>query len=436
MRLLLVASAMLFISFLSSCKDDPIPIPPSTTGFSLFVRNDFGPLDSHYAIYLSDSQGQVRAYREAPEQDTIQIEVPEAAADARFDCTVVKITASEIPGSGIRDTTIQLTTYTGLASGEHIYLRDLSYHQVTDLYVSFSGMTTFDSIIVPDGLTFVRPQASNNYTGQYRVLHTGRIWLRVLADKDPHWRYLSFENVNAPTLIAPVNVSLLPLTFVPPTPINLPFSAAWQYKVEGLIDTAKQQFLPMGDLLRAPGGAVPVFNTIHVFEPVVTDDFGPSPRPYKGFRLRTSGEDGSPASDGYTYESDHLYAKLPATLPIPDFDLIPTILSDKSLVAVQCLGQFDVLVLTRERAGTPNIKWEVFTKPAAGIVSYSLPKVPSVLGQQFPALKNYDFGDLVRVRAERYERLTGYDAVIHRRLLNADPLWQAKAGYLGREEVY
>jgi len=434
MRFSLTALIALSVFLLTSCEKEPVPNPPANPGFVLHINNEFGPLEAEYAVFLSDAQGKIRAYRAVAGQDTARLTIPEAATTDRFDCTITRITTIDAPGSGIKDTSITLTTYTSLPSGETVNLRNWNYQQTTDLFLSFAGMTTFDSIIVPDGLTFVRPQAANNYSGHYQVLHTGNIWFRILADGDPHWRYLTFNNVSNPTLTAPIQVGQLPLTFVPPTQVTLPFSAAWQYKLDGVIDSSKRQFLPLGDLRRAPGGAVPVYNTLSMFEPVLTDDFGPAPRPYSSFRLRTSGEDGSPG--GYNYTSDRFYKKLPASLPTPDFDLAPTILSDKSLVAVQCVGQFEVLALTRVRNGTPNITWEVYTRPANGTVTYGLPDVPAALGSRFPALKNYDFGDLVRVRAERYEQSSGYESIIHQRLLNADPLWQAKAGYLGREEVY
>jgi len=41
----------------------------------------------------------------------------------------------------------------------------------------------------------------------------------------------------------------------------------------------------------------------------------------------------------------------------------------------------------------------------------------------------------VRARAENYERLN-YDQIVRKRLDNADPLWQARGGYLGREENF
>lgn len=54
-------------------------------------------------------------------------------------------------------------------------------------------------------------------------------------------------------------------------------------------------------------------------------------------------------------------------------------------------------------------------------------------GDRFGALKRYEFSGGVRARAEQYERLD-YEGIIYQLLRNDDPLWQARAGYLSREE--
>lgn len=415
-----------------SCKKDSAPIEPTEPVFKITLNNEFNPLAAHFAAFLSDEDGKILVYKELPGSATTEIELPGTRTSDRFDCTVVKIVTLNAPGSGLKDTLVNLTTYTNLASGETIHLRDLNYQQTTDLNVIFTGVTSVDSIIVPDGLTFMRPEPSNNFNGQYRVLHTGKLWLRVRVNGEPMWRFIIFENVSGPTLSVTLDANLLLPIMAAPVHLTLPFSAAWQYKVDGLVDTAALKFLPLGDLLRAPGGAVPVFGELDIFQPIFNDVFNPQPKPYNGFRLQLSGEDIS--LGGYSYFSDFFYENLPNNLPAPAFDLLPTTLADNRLVATQCIGSFDVLAFKRARAGTPNIQWEVFAAPANGIVTYRLPDVPAELGAPFPALKNYDFGGQVRVRAESYERLD-YDAAIRRRLHNADPLWQARGGYLGREEL-
>ena len=423
-------AALAALLFFSCEKDNPAPAGPA---FTLTVNNEFDLLAGRHAVYLSDAAGKVLAYREIPGNDTAQLQLAEARPGDRYDCTLVRITTLLAPGSGIKDTSITLTTYTGLATGETVNLRDPNFQQVTDLTVAFTGVTSVDTIIVPEGLTFARPQPSNNFTGQYRVLHTGRVWLRAQVNGEHKWRFILFNNVSGPAWNTSVTPDLLLPIFVAPTKITFPFTAAWQYKVDGVIDSARLQFVAMGDLLRAPGGPVPVFSSIEIYEPVSNDVFDPMPRPYDYCRVRMNGTDDTPG--GYAYSADFFYDGIPATLPVPAFDLSPTVLSDNRLVATQCAGDFDALVFSRTRAGTPNITWEVYTPPATGIVSYRLPDVPAELGSQFPVLKNYDFGGQVRARAESYERLSDYDAIIRLRLLNNDPIWQAKAGYLGREEV-
>lgn len=427
----LALSAGLAIAVFLSCEKDSAPTTPNPA-FYIAVNNEISPLDGRYAVFLSDYNGKVLVYREIQGGDTALLELPNAHSTDRFDCTVVKIASFEAPGSGVKDTTLHLTTYTNLAGGETINFRELNYEQVTDLNITFTGVASLDTIIVPDGLTFVRPQPSNNFTGQYRVVHTGKIWLRVRVNGEPTWRFIVFNDVSGPALTVAADANLLVPIFAAPTQLTLPFSAAWQYKVDGLVDTAALKFIAMGDLLRAPGGPVPVFSDVDIFEPISNDVFDPGPKLYDGFRIRVNGSDDSPG--GYTYFSDFFYPDIPANLPSPAFDLLPTVLADNRLVATQCVGSFDALVFARTRTGTPNITWEVYTEPSNGIVSYRLPDVPEVLGNQFPALKNYDFGGQVRARAEAYERLD-YRSIIRQKLLNADPLWQAKGGYLGREEV-
>lgn len=422
----------LAVFLFTACEKDPAFPGPTDPVYKITVNNEFNPLEARLAVFLSNDDGHVLVFKELPNNAGIQVEVPGSAPDDRFDCTVVKIIVIDAPGSGVRDTIINLTTYTGLPSGETINLRNLIYHKTTDLNVTFTGANSVDSIIVADALTFARPLPENNFTGQYRVLHTGKLWLRVLVNGQQMWRFIRFDDINTPTLTTTVDVNLMLPIFAAPKTINLPFTAAWDYKVDGLVDTAALKFLAMGDLLRAPGGPVPVFGSVDIYEPVSNDIFDPAPKPYNGFRVQAKGSDDSPG--GYTYFSDFLYANVPANLPLPAFNLEPTTLSDNRLVATQCFGQFDALVFARARTGTPNISWEVYMAPSNGIVSYRLPDVPTTLGSQFPSLKNYDFGGQVRARAESYEKLD-YESAIRQKLLNADPLWQAKAGYLGREEV-
>ena len=427
-----------FFATLFACnKENPNPPLSPDPLFKVVINNEQNELQGRYAVWLSDEEGSIRAFRWIPGSDTAHIEVPDSKDSEQFDCTVARVFPFESPGSGLRDTTITLTTYTALSHNQTIHLRNNVYKRITDLSFNLIGFNTFDSIIVADGLTFARPHASNNYYGQYQVEHTGRIWFRILANGDPHWRYLYFDNITDNSLILNnIDVNLMTISLVPPTTVVLPFTAPWKYKVDGVVDTATLQFLPLGDLRRAPGGAEQVISALDVFEPVANVDFMPEPKPYSSFRLQVNGS--SDASDGYTFYSDNFYPELPDQLAAPGFDLEPTVLSDNRNVAVRCAGDFDLLSFTRNYASAPlNITWEVLAKPTNGaIIVNRLPDVPEALGIAYPPLARYQFGDIVRTRAENYQRLQNYEAVVRQRLQNSDPLWQAKGGYTGREELY
>ena len=420
---------------ISACdKTSPGPILPEDEHYKIHINNELNELQGRYAIWLSDDEGTVRAFRWAPGSDTCQIEVPDSKEGEVFDCTVARVFGFERPGSGVRDTTITLTTYTALADGQTIQLRNLSYVRTTDLSFTLQNVTSFDSIIVADGLTFTRPHVTNGYNGIYQVEHTGRIWFRLLANGDPHWRYLYFDNITGASLnLGNLDVNLMTLSFVHPTNIVFPFTAAWKYKVDGVVDTATLQFLPLGDLRRAPGGAEKILSSLDVYEPVANADFMPEPKPYHSFRIQANGS----SDEGYTYYSDDFYEELPDHLHAPAFDIEPTLLSENRIAAARCVGDFDLLSFNRNyNSDLLNISWEVIAKPANNaIISQRLPDLPKDL-QRYTPLNLYQFGNLVHVRAENYSRLNGYDAVLQKRLQNSDPLWQAKGGYLGREELY
>ncbi len=429
---------LVLIGVLSACNKENSnpPLTPDPL-YKVVINNELNELQGRYAVWLSDEEGEIRAFRWIAGNDTAHVEVPGSKNSDLFDCTVARVFPFEAPGSGLRDTTITLTTYAALSHGETINLRNLAYKRTTDLSFSLAGVNSFDSIIVADGLTFARPHISNNYYGQYQVEHTGRIWLRVLVNSEMFWRYLYFDNVSGNSLnLNEVNVNLMTQSLAQPSKINLPFTAPWKYKVDGVVDTASLQFVPLGDLRRAPGGAEQVISFLEVFEPVANQDFMPEPKPYSSFRLQVNGT--TDGSEGYTFYSDDFYLNLPNQLTAPAFDLEPTFLSDNRNVAVRCVGDFDLLSFTRNYASAAlNIAWEVVAKPVNGaLVVNRLPDVPEEIGRAYPPLASYQFGDLVRTRAENYQRLNGYAAVLKLRLQNADPLWQAKGGYTGREELY
>lgn len=421
------------VSFLG-CEKDPVVPTPQVQPFTVNVQNDYGEIQSRFALFLSDADGKLLTFRWLPGNDTARVQAPGTSVNDRLDCTVVKITTFDAPGTGIRDTTLELTTYTKILNGETIRLRDPEYRQIVDFWVNFTGMTTLDSIIVPDGLTFVRPQAANNFSGQYRVYHSGQIWVRVLADGNPLWRYTLLDKVSGPSLTTSINVGQMTPIFAKPPKVKFPFVAPWQYKVYGIVDSAAKQFIPIGDLLRAPGGAVPSFDQLSVIEPNPGDPQIPVALPYQLYRLSANGP--SDGSSGYHYYLDKIYKTLPENAPVPNFDITPTSLADKRSVAVQCVGTFDVLSLNWTHAGTPNVHWEVLAAPTNDVVAYHLPQVPAELSARYPPLLGYQFSGGVRVRAESYEQFTLFEAILRQKLRNIDPLWQARAGYLAKEKVF
>lgn len=424
----LAAILALFLAFVFSCNKEDTGPNPTGEHFEIFFDNEFNELQAHYAAFLSDADGRLRAFRWLPGRDTASLTIPNTLATDRFDCTVVKITNINASGSGVVDTSIVLTTYTNLPSGKTVRLRDPEFRQSLDLVIQFTNITTLDSIIVPDGLTFARPQEANNYIGQYRVLHTGKVWLRLLINGETTWRYMFFNNVSGPTQAAMIDATILPKLFNSPTKtIGLPFTAPWQYKIEGLVDTANLEFMPLGDLLRAPGGAVPVFSQLAVFEPET--------KPYSGYRLQFAGP--VSGSAGYGYALDRYYPTLPAALPEPAFDVQAAQPPNNRAAAALCTGDFDVLAFVRTRAGLPNLRWEVLLQPnLGGAKSYRLPDLPGEVADLSFALKTYDFGNTVQIRADAYDHLSSFEAVLDRRLSNQDPYWQTKGGYLARERNF
>lgn len=423
--------SIVFLAFLVQCKkEDPAPAPVTPNNYVLHVQNAFNDLQAKYAVFLSDEEGKVMAFRWIPSEDSAQLVVVNVPETTRYDCTVAKIVTLDASGSGVRDTAVTLTTYTQLASGEVVNLQPNNFKIVTDLRIQFVNITSFDSIIVSDGLTFSRPQAANGFYGQYRVTHTGRFWGRVKINGEDKWRYLRFDNINQTDINATIDATLLPTIFASAKVIQLPFVAPWKYTVDGIENLNEKKIFPLGDLTRAPGGAVAVYNQLSVYEPIVNDVFNPEPLPYSSFRLQFSGYAAPP--DGFRYETDRLYSAIPTALESPAFDAIPSALSNNRFSAVLCSGNFDLLTVTRSISGTPSINWEAQLSPVVGNVGFRLPDLPKELSDLFFQLKLYNFGSAVQTKAESYDNLTGYEAVVRKRLLNNDPFWQAKAGYLAK----
>lgn len=416
---------ILLLLFLAvGCQKNDGPEIPETAVFSINVHNEVDILHAQYAVFLSDKNGQTKAFRWIPGSDTARVMVPGSEPTDRFDCTVVKIEPFLAPGTGVRDTTVSLTTYTNLYNGANIHLHETNYLKSTDLSLKFTGVSSVDSIVVPQGLTFAFPQAGNNFEGQYRVLHTGRIWFRVRVNGESTWRYAFFENINDASYSA--TVDLTDLQPLPPNPalVSLPLLTDWNFELDRVIDLDKKEFLSLGGNQRIPGGPIPVFDQLNVYEP-------PS-LPQNGYRLRISGFDTNPG--GYGYVCDKFFQDLPTGLQSPNFDILTASVADGRWVSIQCSGFIDLLAFTRRyTGGTLAISWEALVASSnSGAVNYRLPNVPAELGDLYAVLKNYAFNPGVEVRAEGYDKLNAYPEVVARMMLKDNPLWQMDAGYFGK----
>lgn len=414
------------IGLLWSCGEkDPIPSPEPL--FTLHFQNDFEPLQAQFAAWVSDADGKVVGFRWLRPSDTSQLAIVGSDINQRYDCTVGKMTILNTAVG--QDTTFELTTYQQLAHNAEIKLAPQGYYQITDLKVQFTNLTSLDTIVVPESNTFVRPEASNLYFGHYLTLHTGQIWLRLRVNGDPHWRYMVFNGVNSNSLTAQIDVNLLPVMQNNPTHIELPFSAIWNFEVQGITDMSQNKLLPIGDQERVPGGLVPAISSLNIFQPENVS-FGQ-------YRIQASGLSGSTADD-YVYYYDDMVDALPSALPTPDFDITPTILGDDRQAAVFASGNFDALSVTRNNSGHPHLFWKAWINPnnGGGAILHRLPDIPQELGPLFPDLRIYNFGGVAQVRAERYDNLVGFDAVQQEWMTQTDPLWLPKNGFLAKEKRF
>jgi hypothetical protein len=416
---------LLFIGLMAfvGCKKNDI-ITPKTT-YSIVFDNDYNILQGQFAAFLTNADGSIAAFRWLKGSDTTQLTVQFSEPET-YHCTVVKMTIQETTAG--RDTTLELNTYQDLANNTHINLRNLSYKRTTDYRIQFKNISSLDTIIVPDGLTFVKPQASNNFFGHFKIQHTGDFWLRVRINGDPHWRYMIYNNFTGTELTAELDPNILPKMADNPPVIGLPFLSTWKYSLQGLLDLENNRLLPIGDLDRAPGGSIPVLNKLTVFQP--------DNQIFSGYRINLRGYNGS--SGGYTYYYDRIFDQIPLEVPEPGFDIQQSTLNDTRLIAVVCTGQFDDLVVTRSNLTSPFITWTVTTASAisGGTVKMRLSDVPAALTSVFPSLGDYSFADKTLVRAENYDFLNGVEEVYAKIFSSTDPFWQAKAQMMGIERQF
>lgn len=432
MRYLFPSFALLIALLFFSCNKDNVTVLPPGESYQIAFQNDYNELQAYIAVFLSDDDGRTLAAQWLPGSKTTELNVPTVPRDRKLDCTVVRMQVVQAPGSSVRDTTIQVDTYTQTSSGSRIQLRSLFYEKSTSLQIQFSGVSSVDSFVTPDGLTFFYPQPSNNFYGQYQIQHTGRLWFRMKINGEKDWRFLVFQNVNDIGLNVPAfPPTVLPFIFGKPKDIQMPFPAGWNWRVDGVVDTAKLEFLAFGPMQPVPGNAIPILTALRVFEPIANEEFDPAPKIYKGFRVKAEGE--GPA---YNYYIDRFYDQLPTALPQAPFDVISTNLADQRLAAARCIGEFDNLIFTR-RFARENLRLEWRTwhaAPTGQVVTYRLPDVPALVAERAPRLLQYAFSPGVWARAENYAGLNGYDEVIRQQFYNNNALWRPRAEYLAVEK--
>ncbi len=428
MRFWIFSSLLLVVIFGLACHQEPQPPAPSNERFSVLVNNHLSAVETQCAVFLSDEEGRVRAFQWLLPQDTVRLEVSDAQSDEPFDCTVLRMTTVVAPGSGVRDTTVRLITYTRVPQGAEVHVRDellLPTARYTDLSFRLRDVLTLDSIVVPNGIPFEVPQPDNGFQGQYRIFHTGACWLRLKVNGEAQWRYWLFDQVQTPTWSAETSVGDLPVLPGSAQNIALPFFTSWTYQLERVLDLSAQRFLPLGPTLPVPGGIVPLFEAIEAYEPPNVAG--------QGYRLQLSGFDFGPG--GYGFHCDKFFQALPASIAAPTVDVSPTILADNRLVAA--IPTAGSAMMRFVRRGAPNLTWEVLTRPTPNRpVVYRLPDVPAALGQIFPTLEGYAFGGQVEVQVEHYEALSSYEEVLSRYLSADDPLWQMKAGFTARTRIF
>jgi hypothetical protein len=406
---------------LTACRDEqPVVLPNSK--FEIYFNNQYNLLEAQYAAFLSDEDGRIQAFRWLNANDTTQLSVKIPRSES-YDCTVLRM--SVVQSATIRDTILELMTYRNLSNATQITLQNTNFTQVTDLRIQFTQVASVDTIIVPDGLTFIRPQPFTNFLGQYRVQHTGSAWVRGKFNGESQWKYYDVTPIEGQTYTTMVDVSQMTPMPEQQATIALPFDAPWKYRVNGVIDLAQRKFRAIGDLDRAPGGAIPVIGNLMVFQP--------NNAQFSGYLIQAEAE--QPIAAGYTYICNQLFATMPPVLEQVNFDIAPTTVSDNRLVGVHCIGDFDVLMINRSgKLGNHTARWQCMAQPNTQTpVVDRLPDVPQSLGAQFPVLARYEFGGVVKVRAERYHQLDGYGAVLAKWLEGTDPLWIPKAGLTGVE---
>ena len=198
--------------------------------------------------------------------------------------------------------------------------------------------------------------------------------------------------------------------------------ANWNYDIQAITDLDKLRFLPIGDIYRAPGGAMPLLDNTLIYEPPSAD------LTKEGYRLHISGKNAE-----YLYHIDRFYDTLPPSLPDIPFSLEQGNVLDERTASVRCVNNFDVLVFENSyTAPKLQLKWDAWVMPnIGGQRTYKLPDLPDFVAQTFPLLSTYPYTQR-GARADTYDQIPTYRTVVEKVMKNEDPVWRARARYLSK----
>jgi hypothetical protein len=80
--------SILALVIFSQCKkEDPVLIPTVPTRFVVHVHNAFNELQAKYAVFISDEEGKMLAFRWIPGEDTVQLVLPDVKHNLLAICT-------------------------------------------------------------------------------------------------------------------------------------------------------------------------------------------------------------------------------------------------------------------------------------------------------------------------------------------------------------
>jgi hypothetical protein len=421
------------VALLSACQ--PVDIPPivQEDRYHIIINNPQNDPSIKWGAWLSNESGQVLAFRWLEAADSTILFLRDHY-EGEFTCNLMKMTVNQTAIGP--DTSIEFSTYERLGKGTQIYLNESTYLRYTDFQVRLLGVTSLDSIVVPDGFIFARPQASNNYQGLYRVRNSGSLWIRLKANGDPRWRYATFKHLQGSTLEATLDVSQLPtLSQQQAKTILLPYYANWKHDEQGVIRMDERHFLPIGDQQPTLGSPVTVRDRFTVYQP--------ADETFDGYRLTLSGADIN-LSDGTIFYYDKFTPTMPNVVSLPEFDVEPTLVSDNRVVSFRTNGStsdIDAITITRSNYNTqPRIQWKVVLSPeprgGSATLVHKLPDLPQQISAIVTSQRAYNFGGLSKVRAEAYDKIEGYEALQKAIFEAKDPLWVPKAGYTAKEKTF